>query len=525
MPEDNGQTPKITSSTRRARPGVAAAVDSSLRRVVEHPTVPRQLWHIVQMVIIGMRKAQIPRMAAALSYRTIFGLIPVLVVGLVFLAAFTSPEVLSARINNLLDFAGLKQITVQDHSTDISTIDEMPDSSGAASPAALPAHAAVEEDGRAASERSKEDTLARAQRLDEWIERLVRHVQRLPPGTLSIIGLLTLIYGAISMLVEIEKTFNQVYMAPRGRSWVRRVGQYWAVLTLGTIGLVATFTTQQYLMSFVEGSSFEFLSEGQAVLISATQILIPAVISTLLLVFMYMTVPNTRVQVSPALIGAALAALLWETGKFGFRKFAEHSVGYSTLYGPIALLPLFLLWVYITWIIVLCGLQISYALQTYTTAKAQGLTRSVLETLGLVGDQAEQRRTLVVDPAAALVVMAVAAERFRAGKTSDHSQINDATGIDERVISEILEHLAGAGLLHRIGGGADEGGYTLSRPPEAIRAADALRVGEELNAIDRGRAPRLLGELAESRLKSLEDRTVAELIGELRPAAPAPVAS
>ncbi len=524
MPEDNGQSPKLTSSTRRPRPSVAASIDSSLRKVVEHPSVPQQAWHVLQLVIIGARKAQVPRMAAALSYRTIFGLIPVLVVSFVFLAAFSSQEFLSERIKDLLRFAGLQQITVQQGDLDVSTIDEIPDS--AQEESAEPAPTDPASDATEAASTPGE-ALRGAQRLDQWIELLVRRVQKLPPGALSIIGLLTLIYGAIAMLVEIEKSFNQIYMAPRGRSWVRRVVQYWAVLTLGTIGLVVSFTAQQFIIGFVDGPNFRFLSGAQRFLVEATQVVVPAILSTMLLTFMYTTVPNTRVRILPAIVGAALAALLWETGKLGFRKFAEHSVGLPTLYGPIALLPLFLLWVYITWVIVLCGLQVAFAIQTYSTAKGQGLTRSVLETLGLVAEQAEKRRTLVVDPAAAVVIMAAAAERFRAGKPSDHSVLHDATGIDGRVISEMLEHLGQAGLLHRVSGGDDEGSYTLARPPESIRAADALRVGEELNAIDHGRAPKILGELAERRVQLLEDRTIAELIGDLKPGpaqtpAPAP---
>ena len=91
------------------------------------------------------------------------------------------------------------------------------------------------------------------------------------------------------------------------------------------------------------------------------------------------------------------------------------SLGYSKLYGPIAILPLFLLWVYVTWIIILSGLQVAHALQTYTTAKTVGLTRSVLETLGVVTAQAENRRSLIMDPAAILVVMVEVSKRFVAG--------------------------------------------------------------------------------------------------------------
>ena len=493
MPESNGQSPRLTSSTRRARPdarrgGILGVIDASLERVADRPSLVVQLWHVVLMVVMGARKAQIPRMAAALSYRTIFGLIPVLVVSFIFLAAFSSQEVMTARVHDIMKFAGLTEISLNQPAGDESAVFEATSSTP----------------------------------LDQWIEGLVNRVRKLPPGALSIIGVATLIYAAISMLIEIEMTFNQIYMAPGGRTWVRRVVQYWALLTLGTIGLVATFAAQEAVLEFVRTIRIDYLTGAQTALVWLMQLLLPAVVSTMLLVFVYMTVPNTRVKFVPAVTGAILASILWEGCKIGIRIYAEKSVGYSTLYGPLALLPLFLLWVYVTWIIVLCGLQVAHALQTYSTAKAQGLTRSVLATLGLVSDAAEARRSLVVDPASALVLMVAAAERFRLGKASEHSALFAATGIDERVISEMLERLAGAGLLHRISGGEEDGSYSLSRPPEAIPAGDVLRVGEELSAVDRERAPKLLGDLAEARARTLSGKTLADMMG---PAAGAAVPS
>lgn len=465
-------------------------------RVLPTPTFAEQLWHIVQLVVIGARRVQVPRMAAALSYRTIFGLIPMLVVAVVFLAAFSKPEDVSLVINKTLNFAGLSSIMVEPPKDESQFFDESP-----------VAHAA---------------NPAGARKLDEWIAGLVQKVRSLPPGSLRLIGFAMLIYAAISMVVEIEKTFNQIYLAPAGRSWARRIARYWSLLTLGAIGLVASFTAQEFIQTQVENlTKVSIISGLSSFLLSVSAFLIPTFISTAFLLIIYMSVPNTRVQFRPALLGAFLAALCWEGGKHAFTWYLRHSMGYSTLYGPIAALPLFLIWVYATWIIVLVGLQVAHAFQSYNTAKAAGLTRSVLETLGLLADAAASRKSLMVDASAILVVAAVVAQRFASGKTTDHSHVADSTGIDERAVADMLQHLASAGVLHRVEGD-QEGSYTLARPPEAILAPDVLRVGEEMSAVDRDRAPRLFHDLREQRVSSMTGRSLADLAGITRAQEPQP---
>lgn len=483
---------------------VLSAIDKGLRRVVEHPSVPRQFWHITQLVVVGAKRVQIPRMAAALSYRTLFGLIPVLVVGIIFIAAFSSEQAVTDKVKEIVKFAGLNQITAAEPADEAAFFEHATPSSDTTAAAPIGEQPAL-------SPLPQEKPTAK---LDEWIQALVMRVRTLPPGSLGLIGVLTLIYAGISMLVEIEKTFNQVYMAPTGRSWTRRVVQYWAMLTLGAFGLVASLSVQTYMANWItEPKNLQILSIFQTVVVRIGVNIVPIPITTLLLVVLYTTVPNTRVRLGAALAGALLAAVLWQASKYGFEQYIRLSLGYSKLYGPIAILPLFLLWVYVTWIIILSGLQVSHALQTYTTAKTVGLTRSVLETLGVITVQAENRRSLIMDPAAILVVMVEVAKRFAAGKPSDHNTIADKTGMDERIVSEMLERLGSAGLVHRVSGGDLDGGYTLARPPQSIAAADVLRVGENLMAVDRERAPALFGELMAARLSSIDGKSLADLMG------------
>ncbi|HWQ28598.1 MAG TPA: YhjD/YihY/BrkB family envelope integrity protein, partial [Dehalococcoidia bacterium] len=143
---------------------------------------------------------------------------------------------------------------------------------------------------------------------------------------------------------------------PAGRSWARRITQYWTLLTLGTILLFTTFYVGEKFKSWAAdvGESTGLMGRGPVAL-AVIGYSVTVVISTLLLLLAYLTVPNTKVRWRPALVGAFVAAVLWEAGKWGFTQYLRYSAAYERIYGSIALIPLFLLWVYLTWLIVLLG--------------------------------------------------------------------------------------------------------------------------------------------------------------------------
>jgi len=248
-------------------------------------------------------------------------------------------------------------------------------------------------------------------------------------------------------------------------------------------------------------------------LITAVGFGISVTISAILFFGVYVTVPNTRVHVAPALAGAAIGATLWEAGKWGFATYLKFSTGYSQFYGTLALLPLFLLWVYVTWLIVLLGLQIAHSLQTYRTAAAQGLSESVLEALGLIVRKVASRPLRLLEPTSLVLVMSVVAERFAEGKPTDHEHVARRTGIDDQTVGQMLERLAGAGLVLRVADGEQEGTYALARPPQAIPLADILSVAAETrDPPPSPRAAELLTMLARARAEVLSGKTLADAV-------------
>lgn len=517
------------------------------------PDAPRGIRaSVANAAHIGMavfQRSQLTRMAAALSYRTIFGLIPMLVVGLVLLTAYSSKEERREVITQLLTFAGISQIVIE------------PGADGTASdPAApianplTPAPGATDPLGTLASQSPTQSptqsaaspapgpsgaipsaatptapspaSASGAARLDDWITQIVDRVGEIQFGAIGIIGLLTLIYAAISMMVEIEQAFNSICNAPQGRSWTRRITLYWTLMTLGTVFLVGSFAAGESIRAFTEAlaqrEAFSFL---RGTLMGVLGFGVTWVISTLLLLIVYLTVPNTRLQVGPALLGAAIGAILWESGKWGFTTYVHYSAGYSRLYGSLALIPLFLLWVYVTWLIVLFGLQLAYATQSYRVAQKQGLTHALLVSLGVADDPRPMRSGRFVDPAIALGVLARVADRFARGKPSDPNLVAADLALDDASAAELLERLAGAGYIHRVG---EDNAYTLARPAHAIDAAEVLTLAHAWasggssvagSLLAPAKGPPFLESLARARLDALRGRTLASLM-DTAPATP-----
>ncbi|MEM1184306.1 MAG: YihY/virulence factor BrkB family protein [Planctomycetota bacterium] len=481
-------------------------------------TEQQELWRVIEVVRLGARRlwqSGIPRMAAALSYRTIFSLVPVLVVGVVVIGSFATEDQMRAQIQRLVEFAGLDSIavdegpspedvigggaeTVESASAEIADVGS--DSGSDPSLGATPEDPVV-----AGSEALISDSNAK-QRLDEWITDLVTRVSSLPFGALGVVGVGFLVYAALSMLVELERAFNQIYGAPRSRNLIQMVVTYWTALTLGVVFLLGTFYAGDAVAAWAVTLGQEAATVGEGGVPgspAATQgwispkvleVLINLVINIGLLFFVYTAVPNTRVAFRPAFAGAVVAGVAWQLGKSGFTLYVQNFTGgLEQLYGAIALIPLFLLWVYVTWIIVLFGLQVSHSVQTFSVWAASD-------------DDSDAPR--LADPGLVLVVAVAVARRFAKGDRSEVGEIAHEVAAEERVVRIMLDRLVDRGLVHRVVNGRDERAYALARSPDLIAAADVLRAGETLTGAAQGG---LVGDLARARIDAAGDRSLADV--------------
>ena len=448
---------------------------------------------IVRVLGRQLYKSELPRMAAALAYRTLFSMIPVLVLSLVLLGAFATPERVEEAVDRLIEYTGLSEIVIdpgtgpdaappavpgESSPTQPNSTQPSPAGGGSASTPAKEAGSPSPETGPASGDEpaaSEPSEAAQGQRLEDWIASLVGRVQTLPFRALGVVGVLLLFYAAISMFVEVERSFNQITRSPRGRSWARRIPLYWTTITLGAVFLLASFYVGDQFKQWVA----ELISEGGgfgSIVLCVVGFIVTVCISALLLLILYTTVPASRVSVRSASAGALLAAVLWEGGKWGFTRYLEFSTGYVTVYGSIALLLLFLLWVYLTWLIVLFGLQVAVALHGYERFERE---RQQANDAGLAHE----------DPVAVLRLATAAAQSFDRGKPSTIDGLAEAVGIRPITAERIAESLVRVGVLVRLESGDDDR-LTLARPAERIelRAIIDAAGRDESASHDLGRA-------------------------------------
>jgi membrane protein len=174
---------------------------------------------------------------------------------------------------------------------------------------------------------------------------------------LSAVGAVALLVTSTAMISTIERAFNQIWRVRRPRPLVQRVIIYWALLTLGPLlfGISLTITSQLFTATGGLVKSVPFLGTLFYTLVSLA-------ITTVAYALLYMTVPNRSVDWRDALWGGLAAAIAFEVAKRVFAVFIRQFPAYAIIYGALAALPLFLLWMYLSWMITLVGALLTAAL-------------------------------------------------------------------------------------------------------------------------------------------------------------------
>ena len=311
--------------------------------------------------------------------------------------------------------------------------------------------------------------------------------------SIGVFGLLLFVYAAVALADSTEYLFNRIYEAPKHRPIHIRLAIHWSIITLGS-GLLAMslYMSGQFVdWAGTVGADIgiqhfltRFLSVGA---------------SWVLLFLLYALMPNTNVSPKAAAIGALVGSLLWEGAKFGFQVYVSLAVPYSALYGSLGLIPLFLFWIYVTWLIVLFGLILTYTLQSLRG-------RRLLRRLSNSDD------LLHGDPDWMLPIMTEVAQAFKTGKSVDHQELADQLGLSGEVVFEMTGKLVEAGMLRRVTSGAgEEDALTLAMPAETITVADILKLAHKSRPTSVHPAWQTLASLKQAERDAAKDRTLAQL--------------
>ncbi|NRA54440.1 MAG: virulence factor BrkB family protein [Gammaproteobacteria bacterium] len=176
----------------------------------------------------------------------------------------------------------------------------------------------------------------------------------------SAVGIVALVFIALLLISNIDKVLNEIWRSPTKRPIVISFSIYWMILTLGPLLLGASIAISSYVIS-LGGLEQGMFSEVFSFFLRW----LPLLFSVLAFLMMYLLVPNVRVRFVDALIGAMVAALLFELSKKGFGLYITYFPSYQAIYGALATIPILFVWVYLVWIVVLIGAELTAGLPEF----------------------------------------------------------------------------------------------------------------------------------------------------------------
>jgi len=173
-------------------------------------------------------------------------------------------------------------------------------------------------------------------------------------GTLTAVGAGAFLITALLLLSNIESSFNDIWRVEKGRSLPAKLTVYWSLVTLGPLLLGASLTMSAYVMSLS-------IFTGQVASVGA--LMVPILLMTLAFLLLYLVMPNVRVSLMHGLVGALVASILFEVTKRGFQAYLKNFANYEVVYGALAAIPIFLIWIYLSWVVALIGAEVVAVLQ------------------------------------------------------------------------------------------------------------------------------------------------------------------
>lgn len=189
--------------------------------------------------------------------------------------------------------------------------------------------------------------------------RLIAFISHVNVGVLGAVGLTLLIYTVVSLAQKVEQSFNAIWHIKRLRSVAERFSRYLSLLLIGPLLVFAAIgITTSAMSSHVVQTVFAL-----APLAYVASKLTPYALVIGAFTFTYIFVPNTRVRFLPALLAGILGGVLWQSAGWGFAAFVVSAASYSAIYSSFAILVLFLIWLYVSWLVLLIGAAVAFYVQ------------------------------------------------------------------------------------------------------------------------------------------------------------------
>lgn len=383
--------------------------------------------------------------AAALTYTTVFALIPLLAVTFSLFHAFGGLKELEEKIRPLI----LKVLVPGAQEKLITTIDSL--------------------------------------------------IERLNAGAIGAVGTVLVFLAAIFLIGQLEMILNEIWGLKKHRPFFYRLALYWTAITVGppllalSIGIPATLSSYQavsWLENYINLDFFTFL---------------PYILIWCAFTGLYTFMPNTKVRFLPAAIGGIMGGTIWQIAGIGFTLYTSRVLVYSKIYGSLGVIPLFFLWLFISWSIFLLGAELSFTFQNF---------RLLRNGLKVHSPSYKEREYL------SLRILIAVGKNFLAKKNPlTFKGIAKQLNLPLHLTKELISSLLDSNLLIELDGYEQEA-YIPARSLDAIRMSDVICTvkGNQRLATESGE-DKIILELLASGDKKLEEfsgnKNLREILDDL----------
>lgn len=342
---------------------------------------------------------------------------------------------------------------------------------------------------------------------DELVDEIVTYINNTDATRLGTVGLVTLVMTVVALLSNVESSFNNVWGVKETRPLLRRFADYTSVVLLGPLFLVAAISMTSTLQSqtFVQGLMEEAVV-GRFVIFCFR--VLPFLAMWAAFIFLYVFMPNIKVRLPAAVIGGIFGGTLWQLAQWFYVNFQVGVARYNAIYGTLAAVPILMVWIYLSWIIVLMGAEVAYVWQNQTIIR-----REIRE---------EKVNFLSQEMVALTILAAVTAVFERGEKPWGMERIASHLKLPPRLTRTVIDELVHLGYLAEVREEGDEQyHYQPAKPPGKVqvhkvietfrRSGASLRRHEEIP--EWGAVWELERRLVRAEMETMAGMTLEELAG------------
>ena len=351
------------------------------------------LWHFLHFIFTRFKQERCLEMAASLTFTTLLSLVPLITIALTLFSAFPVFADFSAQIKNFV-------------------LGNMPPETG----------------GRIVS---------------HYMEQFTESAAKL-----TALGIVFLAFTAMLMMLTIDDAFNKIWRVSRRRTLLLRLLTYWAVLTLAPLLVGGSLSLTSWLVGVSTGYAEQVPAFGMVMLK-----VVPALLTATAFTLLFRVVPNRFVPMRHALIGGIVAAVAFEYMNRTFAFYIANFPTYKLVYGAFASIPIFLLYIYLSWLTVLLGALIAASLSHWRG----GSIKPLLPPTQLYY---------------ALRILKMMNEGMRSGTVSNLPVLSKRLHIGFDSLEQILEKLAQINIVRKL----SEQGWSLIRDAEHVQAGELYRL-------------------------------------------------